>query len=170
MRTDSLRLQRHAIRLREYDDMWVWVYVITIYAQGEVTLFGEVAGGEVHWNAFGRIAALCWMTLPEHFRFLELDAWTLLPNRLHGIIVIREGRGDAYPKYDEPPYRRHYADAAPPLYEVIRSFKSKSTRRINTERGTPRSAVWEPGYSEHIIGNKDSFYYFRKYIVNEPAQ
>jgi len=41
-------------------------------------------------NDAGEIARRCWEDIPDHFPFVELDAFVIMPNHVHGIIVITE--------------------------------------------------------------------------------
>jgi REP element-mobilizing transposase RayT len=56
------------------------------------------------------------------------------------------------------------------LPEIVRAFKSFSTRRINEHRGTPHTPVWQRNYYEHIIRSEQSLNQIREYIANNPAQ
>ena len=82
------RHQRRSIRLRGYDYSAAGAYFLTICARDRVCLFGDVVGDEMRPNEFGGIVAMCWEAIPRHFETVALDAWVLMPNHLHGIIVI----------------------------------------------------------------------------------
>ncbi len=45
-------------------------------------------------SASGRVAAAQWQQLPDRFPALELGEWIVMPNHIHGILVI-SGRGEA---------------------------------------------------------------------------
>ena len=57
-------------------------------------LFGHVVNGEMRLNDASEIARRCWEDIPDHFPLVELDAFVVMPNHVHGIIVIH-GRGEA---------------------------------------------------------------------------
>jgi putative transposase len=67
-------------------------YFVTICTRDRACLFGEIANGEMRLNDAGEIARRCWEDIPHHFPFVELDAFVIMPNHMHGIIVITESR------------------------------------------------------------------------------
>ena len=77
---------RRSIRLRGYDYAQAGAYFVTICVQGRACLFGEVADGTMRLDRCGEIVARCWNELPEHYPTIELDAFVIMPNHVHGII------------------------------------------------------------------------------------
>ena len=55
---------------------------------------GEVADREMRWNEIGRMAAARWRAIPDHFRQIRLDSFVVMPNHIHGIILLPDGIGD----------------------------------------------------------------------------
>jgi len=80
---------RRSIRLKEYDYSQAGLYFITICTQNRECLFGDVKNGMVELSHIGKIAHNIWYEIPQHFGHVELDEFVLMPNHLHGIIVIR---------------------------------------------------------------------------------
>lgn len=78
------------MRLRGYDYAQAGAYFVTICARGQECLFGEVVGGEMRRNGWGAIVTRCWDELPQHYPTVELDAFTAMPNHVHGIIVLTD--------------------------------------------------------------------------------
>jgi len=81
---------RHSIRLKEYDYALPGAYFVTICTRDRACLFGHVMNGEMHLNAAGEIAQRCWEDIPTHFPSVELDAFVIMPNHVHGIVVITD--------------------------------------------------------------------------------
>ena len=81
---------RRSIRLRGYDYSQPGKYSVTICTQNKEHLFGEVVEGEMHRNELGEYVALCWEWLPRQYPYVDLDEWIVMPNHLHGIIVITD--------------------------------------------------------------------------------
>ena len=79
--------------MRGFDYTQAGAYFVTICTQDRECLFGEVVAGEVVLNTYGRVVDTFWHRIPRHFPQVELDAWVVMPNHMHGIIVIT-GRGD----------------------------------------------------------------------------
>jgi len=61
-------------------------------------LFGEIVDGEMRLNKLGEIVRSHWMKLPQHHAHLQLDAFIVMPNHVHGILVLTDdpvGAGSA---------------------------------------------------------------------------
>jgi len=84
---------RRSIRLRDYDYSQAGAYFITICAHNRECLFGEIADGAMRLNAAGEIAMQCWQEIPLHFPHSALDEWVIMPNHLHGIVVLTDTVG-----------------------------------------------------------------------------
>jgi REP element-mobilizing transposase RayT len=83
---------RRSIRLRGYDYRQMGAYYVTLCTYRKYPGFGEIVDGAMFPNLTGSIAESIWNNLPSHFSFLELDAFVLMPNHLHGILVIADDR------------------------------------------------------------------------------
>ncbi len=161
------RPDRRSTRLRSYDYSQAGSYFVTICAQNRECLFGNVTDGEMHLNAAGAIVQTVWDDLPNHYPNVELDRFVVMPNHVHGIIVI-VGAG-LKPALTKPAPTKP-APTKHGLPEIVRALKTFSARRINEMRNTPGVPIWQRNYYEHIIRNDDSLHRIREYIVNNPAQ
>lgn len=92
---------RRSIRLRNYDYTQEGAYFVTICTHERITMFGEILNGAMTPNHWGEIVQSCWENIPNHHTVVELDAFVVMPNHMHGIIVItgdevdkNENRGD----------------------------------------------------------------------------
>lgn len=85
---DPKRHHRKSIRLRGYSYAAPGVYFVTIDTQDRACLFGEIARGRMHLNAAGMVAQTAWSAIPVHFPLVRLDAFVVMPNHVHGVIVI----------------------------------------------------------------------------------
>jgi len=88
MRYDPERHHRRSIRLRGYDYRAVGAYFITIVAQDRACLFGEVVEGAMRLNDAGRMVERWWLELNCRFPHVLTDAYVVMPNHFHGIVVI----------------------------------------------------------------------------------
>jgi putative transposase len=146
------RPRRRSLRLPGYDYSQAGAYFITACTQNRVMLFGGVIDGDVRVNEMGTIVQQTWDDLPAHYNGIDLDAFIVMPNHVHGITILA----------DESE-RRH---AIP---EIVRGFKTFSARRVN-ERAGRRGVLWQHGYYEHVIRNEKALDRIRAYIANNPAQ
>lgn len=102
---------RRSIRLRGYDYTQPGAYFITVCTYAHIHLFGEVVEGQVHLNACGRIVAGRWRALPRHGARVRLGAFVVMPNHIHGILIINPPR--PAPASSEPMWGRGEASDQP---------------------------------------------------------
>ncbi len=93
MTYDPEKHHRRSIRLKGYDYTQPGAYFITICTHGRECLFGEIIDGEMHLNEAGPIVVQTWWDLPNHVPNVQLDAFVVMPNHVHGIIIITERAG-----------------------------------------------------------------------------
>lgn len=192
---DPQRHHRRSLRLPGYDYTQPGAYFVTICVQDRLHLFGEVVDDRVAFNPYGRVAATLWERIPRHFPHVTLDAWVIMPNHMHGIIVITDDdagrrRGEASPVRSNVlgdhangvtsmSINNNAGDASPQhptgvpsgsLGAIVGNYKSITTRRINKMRHTPGTRVWQRNYYEHIIRNADAWQRIAAYIHDNPAR
>ncbi len=85
---DPEKHHRRSIRLQGYDYTQPGAYFVTICTQARACLFGAVADGEMQLNNSGQIAQAAWDTLPARFPSIRLDVVVVMPNHVHGIIMV----------------------------------------------------------------------------------
>jgi len=197
MKFDPLRHHRHSIRLKGYDYARAGAYFVTMCAWHREMIFGEVVEGEMRLSEAGQSVCDVWEGLPTHYAHVELDAFVVMPNHVHGIIVlvddevgadVRTGRIGAglrpAPTPTAPttttPTTTAPTTTAPTtttptsrrhgLPEIVRALKSFSARGINEFRATPGVPVWQRNYYEHIIRNERALNAIRQYIANNPLK
>jgi putative transposase len=147
---------RRSIRLRGYDYSQAGAYFVTICAHDRERLFGDIVSGALQPNSCSRLVVDWWNTIPEHFPSVELDEFVLMPNHLHGIVVLAA---------------RTLASAQPPtLGRVIAYFKYQSTKGVNQIRPPPGAPVWQRNYYERIIRDQEALQRVREYVVNNPQR
>jgi REP element-mobilizing transposase RayT len=78
---------RQILRLPHYDYFQAGAYFVTICVQGRECLLGKVQDGEAYLSPLGEIAASSWAWLEVGYPQVSLDAWIVMPNHIHGIIV-----------------------------------------------------------------------------------
>jgi putative transposase len=79
---------RRSIRLKGHDYAQPGAYFMTVCTRNHACLFGHVVNGEMHLNDVGEIVRRCWEDIPHHFPSVELDAFIIMPNHVHDIVVI----------------------------------------------------------------------------------
>ena len=155
-RYDPRKHHRRSIRLRGYDYRQPGACFVTIVTHGRTPLFDD--------PVLRGVAETMWQCIPAHFPVLELDEWVLMPNHLHGIlVVVTDGVRQNEPLPDT---------AAPPgsLGAVVGNLKSVVARRINRVRKTPGMPVWQRNYHERVIRSEREWNAIRQYIRDNPAR
>jgi REP element-mobilizing transposase RayT len=82
---------RRSVRLRDYDYTQIGAYFITICTSVRQCLFGDITNGTMVLSRAGKIVEVCWREIPQHFPHAEFSTFVVMPNHLHGIIVISVG-------------------------------------------------------------------------------
>ena len=168
MYSDNSNHHRRSIRIPKYDYSQAGIYFITICTRNHECIFGDIIDGEIILNDFGRIVDTYWQWLDQHFSYVELDKYIIMPNHLHSIIIFNNDYYDVY--------RRGGSRTAPttikrkPLGRLIGAFKTVSTKHINRIHRTKGSIIWQRNYYEHVIRNENDLNQIRKYIIENPIR
>jgi REP element-mobilizing transposase RayT len=86
---------RKSIRLKDYDYSQAGGYFVTICTKNRQCLFGDIIEGQMVLNEVGRMVTEAWEWLEKQYNYVELDEWVIMPNHMHGIIIINDGRGSS---------------------------------------------------------------------------
>ena len=70
------------------------MYFITICTQNREHLFGDVIGGKMQLSEIGIMANIYWNEIPQHFSFVKLGEFVVMPNHIHGILIIEKMDND----------------------------------------------------------------------------
>jgi len=148
---DPQKHRRRSIRLQGYDYSQVGAYYVTIVTYHRDCLFGEIMNQEMILNDFGKIADECWRAIPDHFSFVELGAYVIMPNHMHGVIIIHDmGRGAAMLRPYDGDGNPHKINVKPgSLGAIVRSFKSAVSYRIHKEHNP--TGIWQRNYVSRAL-------------------
>jgi putative transposase len=180
---------RRSIRLRGYDYAQSGAYFVTICTQDRACLFGAVVDGAMRLNEAGRIIQEVWEGLPRFYPGIAIDAFVVMPNHIHGIIIL-VGAGPcacpagpcacpagpcACPGPTETGQPQGVAPTTLSLPDVVHRFKTMTTKRyidgVKTRGWHPfPGRLWQRNYYEHIIRNEESLTRIRQYIVENPLR
>jgi putative transposase len=151
-------------------------YFITICTQNRDHFFGHVIAAEMRLNEIGLLAERHWKNIPKHFPYIELGNFVVMPNHIHGIIIMNKSVETLHCNVSNPNNKnitaadknKQLSLIAPKsgsISSVIRSYKSfvsKTAKMIQPDFG------WQPRFYDHIIRNADSFNNIQNYIQNNP--
>lgn len=127
---------------------------------------GAVVDGNVGLSAHGEVVMTCWEELPAHYPHVGLDAFAVMPNHVHAILLLNAEADDDVRAGLRPALTARRRG----LPEIVRAFKSFSARRVNAARGSPGVPLWHRNYYEHIIRDEAELERIREYVVNNPAK
>jgi REP element-mobilizing transposase RayT len=152
--------RRQSRRLHGYDHARPGMYFVTLCCQDRRSMLGHVERGEMRLNAAGELVRAVWQQIPDVYPEVALDAFQVMPNHLHGIVVLGH---------------RVTPRSAPPLGDVIRCFKMLTTRRyaerVHRDGWPPfRNRLWQRDYYDHIVRGDRTLDAIRRYIVENPAR
>lgn len=121
------------------------------------------------FNEHGKIADQCWRAIPEHFPFVELGVYVIMPNHVHGIIVIHndESRinvGATQWVAPTTPDNRPKGPKPNSSGTISGSFKSAASYRIHKEHNG--TGIWQRNYYEHIIRDEKDLQNKTDYIAS----
>jgi putative transposase len=178
----NARPLRQSLRLPGYDYASGGAYFVTICAEGRACRFGDVESEVMTANVAGLMVESWWNNLTIKFPAIALDAFVVMPNHVHGILLLNaighgsppqpETGGPAAPLHPEP---HPFVGLSPALGEVVRWFKTMTTNdyiRGVREFNLPRfdEKLWQRNYYEHIIRNDASLERIRAYIEANPSR
>ena len=172
-------------RLQNWDYGRNAAYFVTICTQGREYYFGEILPVQtpnlgvctttmnlqstMQLSPIGKLAEKYWMEIPQHFPFVQLNAFVVMPNHVHGIIII-DRDDDIYGDTVQTPESgvSTFASWKPgTLGVIINQYKRAVT--INARKINPGFA-WQSRYHEHIIRNNASFERICNYIISNPEK
>ena len=178
---DSLRHHRRSIRLPGYDYAQAGGYFVTFCTWRRECVFGDVVKGEMVLSPWGEIVQQEWLATPDIRQEIELDAFVVMPNHIHGIIWIVGATPTI--EADGAPVGAHgrapLPDASdelslwrPPrsLGSFVAGYKSAVTKQVNVLRSAPGARLWQRGYWEHIIRHERALERIREYILTNPQR
>lgn len=149
-------------RLRNWDYSSDGTYFITIMTKNRQCFWGEINSGKMILNDLGTIIQRNWDEIPHHFPFIKLDEMIVMPNHIHGILMI-ETPNLGVSAIKNANNQKQWKPGT--IGVVINQFKRICTinsRKINPEFG------WQSRFHDHIIRNDNDLNRIRKYIKDNP--
>jgi len=159
-------------RLQNWGYSNTGLYFVTICTANRELYFCDIINGEMQLSEIGNMANKFWKEIPEHFPFVELDEFVIMPNHVHGIIIINKPNdGECIDKRNVKTPNLGVSTTAiaskkwkpESLGVIINQYKRICT--INA-RKIHADFVWQSRFHDHIIRNDDSLQRIRDYIIN----
>ncbi|MEM2174632.1 MAG: transposase, partial [Candidatus Micrarchaeia archaeon] len=154
MKFNPEKYHRRSIRLKGYDYSQPGAYFITICTKDRKCLFGNVIDGKMILNDAGHIAQKCWLEIPDHYPNVILDEFIIMPNHIHGIIIINVGANNNSPRQinnnsprqanDNSPQPSLFRSPSGTIGSIVRGFKIGVTKWFR--QNTNIYDVWQRNY------------------------
>jgi putative transposase len=136
-------------------------YFVTICTFRRTHDFGEIAGGEMILTPSGQAAAQCWTDMPIHFPFVVVNAFVVMPNHVHGIILI-DKPGDVV-----RPSTNKFGPQSENLASIVRGYKIGVTK-FARQHNIPFD--WQARYHDHVIRNDGEYKTIWDYVQFNPQK
>jgi putative transposase len=186
--------RRRSVRLKGFDYARAGAYYVTISAAGQRNIFGEIVNGAMRLNQWGKIAEEEWIKTGEIRPYVRLDAFVVMPNHIHGILIIdredKQQQEETEARATQQRARQERAKNEGARYEgatymspvqaqgpkpqsigaIIGCYKAAVSRRFRAICETPGMVVWHRNYYEHIIRNDRDWNRVRAYIRENPER
>jgi len=151
-----------SVRLTLWDYSSPAHYFVTICVSNKFPYFGSVVDGIMRLNKSGEAAQRCWDAVPKHFPHAASDASIIMPDHVHGIIVIKHRPAD----------NRDYAvglfgPQSKNLGSIVRGFKIGVTKWA---RENDCDFFWQPRFYDNVIRDETALNNIRAYIANNPVK
>lgn len=154
-------------RLKDWDYSSSGYYFITICTKNKKCFFGDVEDGDVRFTRIGEAANRYWQEIPVHFRNVKLDEYIVMPNHVHGIIIITNDNVETQNVASLQSKRNKFGPQSNNLASIIRGYKI-GVKKWSTINGI--NFAWQPRFHEHIIRSEESLQKIREYILNNPIK
>lgn len=143
-------------------------YFVTICTDEKRHFFGRVENMEMQHSEIGRTAFQYWQDIPQHFPFVSLDVFVIMPNHVHGIIVIDKNKHvDCIENVQPQTTINKFGPQSQNLGSIIRGFKS-AVKTFATTNAIP--FAWQARFHDHIIRDEAEYRRIVDYICNNPAR
>ena len=176
------KYRNKSIRLAGYDYRSEGLYFITICTKDRICYFGEIdSQGKIHLSKEGEIAYNNWKAIPNHFNYIFLGEFVVMPNHIHGILGINhqnhvetlhcnvnQAEENMLDELCQSLQMSNLSPKQGSISTIIRSYKSASTKTIREQ--TNQEFAWQPRFYDHIIRNQESLINIEGYIINNPLK
>lgn len=158
-------------------------YFVTICTKNREIFFGNIIktldNVFVELSKIGKMVKKYWLEIPKHFPFVELDEFIIMPNHIHGIILINKNVGTQNvgtrrnAKFCVPTdvflreYRNEFGPQSKNLSSIIRGFKIGATKYAKNNNII---FGWQPRFHDRIIRNDEELNRIRQYIIDNPLK
>lgn len=152
-------------------------YFVTICIANRAHDFGKIVNGAMKLTPLGQSAQDCWDEIPAHFPFVELGGFVVMPNHVHGVVIINktvDANVDAnvetqnFASLRTPPSpKNRFGPQSQNLASIIRGYKIGVTKFA---RQNKIPFAWQARYHDHVIRNTGEHERIYQYILTNPQR
>ncbi len=175
-----------------WDYGWNGAYFITICTKNREHFFGKIENGKMQLSTIGILADVMWHEIKNHAKNVELGAFVVMPNHIHGILILDKPENEPFIN-DNTVETRHALSLQSPIQSPIQSqspaeqrFQNQGQNTVSSIIGSHKSAVtkhcnrlkltdndgvvfgWQSRFHDHIIRNDAEYQRINNYIENNP--
>ena len=127
-------------------------------------------------NEYGQIAHEQWQKIPVRFETVELDAFVIMPNHIHGIIIINESqpvKAGLTPTLNRQFSQTQRCPKRKTIGDIVGAYKSlvaNECLKIFKTKNENMGKLWQRNYYEHIIRDEKSYLKIAQYILDNPEK
>lgn len=165
-----------SIRLKNWDYSAKGFYFITIAVKNRENILGNIDNEKMILNEYGYIVNNHWENLANHYNNIKLDEFIIMPNHIHGIIIINNNdvntqhpADTSHPVENVKTNNDKYTRRKMLIPKIIGRFKMNTSKLINIKRGTQGNPFWQRNYYDRIIRTEKELENVRNYIKNNPV-
>jgi len=180
-------------RLQKWDYSWNALYFVTVCTKNKEQYFGEIKNGKMNLSNIGTLADVFWHEIKHHSQHIDLDAFVVMPNHIHGILSINNpdkkngnNLNEIGAAADVETRHALSLETQPPTNPILSSnyphspgqkrFQNQGKNTLSSILGSYKSAVtkhahrlgyefeWQTRFHDHIIRDASSFQRIRNYI------
>jgi putative transposase len=177
----------NTMRLQNWDYGWDGIYFVTICTHNREPFFGKISNSKIIFSEIGLVAKKFWNEIPVHFSFVSLDAYCIMPNHIHGILIFNKNEkkdeistcdniveprhclgstiSDKLNIKKSPGQLRYQNQGRNTLSSIVGSYKSVVSKIAHNNHPCFR---WQNRFYDILIRDNDSFFRLNHYIQNNP--
>lgn len=183
-------------RLPKWDYRWKGAYFITICCKNREHYFGEISDNKMQLSEIGIIADILWYEIKNHAQNVDLGAFVVMPNHVHGILILNnwidtENNTIALTRDVETTHALSLRPSEQQSTEIPyepsikmgqKRFQNQGKNSVSSIIGSYKSAIskhahrlgfdfeWQERFYDNIIRDDEAFNTISEYIVNNPKR
>ncbi|MBT4511256.1 MAG: transposase [Chloroflexi bacterium] len=158
-------------RLADWDYTGTGWYFVTVCTRNREESLGRIVDGELVLSRAGHIVGEEWAKTAELRLYVHMDQMIIMPNHVHGIVVIiPKNTENTTQRPVETPRRVVSTMGLRPnsLGSIMGQIKSVCTKRIRSEGFA--DFAWQTRFYDHIIRDQKELQHIRQYILDNPPK